>query len=198
MHTLGGATPAIHGFGGTTPNHDTDNQDEVWRPGGAVDEAIKEDDGWGTSQDDNGNANEENDGWGTAENTSSWDSSIQKKEEPVSETAGQEDVYHTAIKREQTKNEIDTGVADIDESPVWFMERVFVSLKENNKQAVIKEINPDKSALVELEDKSTQLVRVSDVSMVSPMEHDTVLVTGGNEIGLEGSLVCVDGKSKYP
>jgi transcription elongation factor SPT5 len=194
MHTIGGATPAIHGFGGTSPNHDIDNQDEVWRPGGAVDEAIKEDDGWGTSQNDDGNANEENDGWGTAENTSSWGSSLQKKEESVSSTAPQEDLYHTAIKREQTKSELDTGVADIDETPVWFMERVFVSLKENSKQAVIKEINPDKSALVELEDKSSQLVRVSDVSMVAPVEHDTVLVTGGNEIGLEGSLVCVDGK----
>jgi hypothetical protein len=29
--------------------------------------------------------------------------------------------------------------------------------------------------------------------MIPPKEHDTVLVTGGNEIGLEGSLVCVDG-----
>jgi hypothetical protein len=30
--------------------------------------------------------------------------------------------------------------------------------------------------------------------MVTPKEHDTVLVTGGNEIGLEGTLVCVDGE----
>jgi hypothetical protein len=30
--------------------------------------------------------------------------------------------------------------------------------------------------------------------MVTPKEHDTVLVTGGNEIGLEGTLICVDGE----
>lgn len=93
------------------------------------------------------------------------------------------------------KSEMETEVADTDEAPVWFMERVYVQLKENEQQAVIKEVNAaDKSALVELPNSTTQTVRVSEVSMVPPAEHDTVLVTGGNEVGLEGLLVCVDGK----
>jgi transcription elongation factor SPT5 len=81
----------------------------------------------------------------------------------------------------------------MEETPVWFMERVWIKLKGSDAIAVIKDINPDKSALVELEDKSTRTIRSSEATMVPPGEHDTVLVTGGNEIGLEGSLVCVDG-----
>lgn len=29
--------------------------------------------------------------------------------------------------------------------------------------------------------------------MVAPIEHDTVLVTGGADVGVEGELVCIDG-----
>ena len=80
----------------------------------------------------------------------------------------------------------------------WFMERVCVKSKDSDKTGVIREINPDKSALVEWDnDNSTQTIRVADVTMVTPVEHDTVLVTGGNELGLEGSLVCVDGTLLY-
>lgn len=73
------------------------------------------------------------------------------------------------------------------------MERVCVFVKSEQKSAVIKEINADKSAMVEMEDGTVATVRVGDLSMIPPKEHDTVLVTGGNEIGVEGSLVCVDG-----
>ena len=83
--------------------------------------------------------------------------------------------------------------ADPEERPAWFMERVAVQIKSSQKQGVIKEIQGDNSALIELEDKSTQTVKVNDLTMVSPAEHDTVLVTGGNEVGLEGTLVCIDG-----
>lgn len=77
---------------------------------------------------------------------------------------------------------------------VWFMERVCVLLKQNNNaEAVIKEINGDGTALVELEDKSTMTVRGGEVSMVPPKEHDMVLVTGGADVGVEGELVCIDG-----
>jgi hypothetical protein len=57
---------------------------------------------------------------------------------------------------------------------------------------VIKENGADKSAVIELGDKSTQIARFGQLSMVTPKEHDTVLVTGGNEIELEGTLVSVD------
>ena len=69
---------------------------------------------------------------------------------------------------------------------VWFMERVCVELKSDNRHAVIKEINADKTAVVELEDKSTQTVRVDEVSRVNPKEKDMVLVIGGADVGVEG------------
>ena len=106
----------------------------------------------------------------------------------------QESNAGATVKREQPKSEMETEMAEDEESPVWFMERVCVKLKSNDKPALIKEINADKSAVVELEDKSTTTVRASDVTMVPPKEHDTVLVAGGTEIGLEGTMVCVDGK----
>jgi transcription elongation factor SPT5 len=91
----------------------------------------------------------------------------------------------------------DSGVVDStieggEETAVWFMERVCVQLKQNNAEAVIKEINGS-MALVELEDKTTTTVRNGDVSMVPPQEHDMVLVTGGADVGVEGELVCIDG-----
>ena len=66
-------------------------------------------------------------------------------------------------------------------------------LKGDDKPAVIKEINADKTALVELDDGSTKLVRVDDVSRVEPKEKDIVLVIGGADVGVEGELVCIDG-----
>ena len=203
MHALGGATPAIHVFGGATPSHgDSEANDDVWRPGGSVDEAIKDDDGWGTSQNDlvDATANEDNEsGWDSGSgNVSSWGAPAQKKEEqgrtivhPKEEETTQR---NGGIKREAIKNEMETEDVDSDETPVWFMERVCVQVKASKQLGVIKEVNPDKSALVEMLDSSAQLVRVSDISMVLPVENDTVLVTGGNEVGLEGSLVCVDGE----
>lgn len=79
-----------------------------------------------------------------------------------------------------------------EEAAAWFMERVCVQLKSNQAVAVIKEINGP-NAVVELEDKTTQNVRNSDVAMVAPQEHDMVLVTGGADVGVEGELVCIDG-----
>jgi transcription elongation factor SPT5 len=205
----GGATP-MHGgatpmHGGATPMHDSMGGDDVWRPG-AVDqeatETIKED-GWGSSANDqyNGNGNDENN-YGTWDpsagaSTSTWGAPPQKKEE-TSVVQPKEESFSsssgTGIKREPPKSEMETQVADTDETPDWFMERVCVQMKSNEQAGVIKEINPDKSAMIEFGDKSTQSARVGQLSLVTPKEHDTVLVTGGNEIGLEGTLVCVDGK----
>ena len=92
----------------------------------------------------------------------------------------------------------DSGVVDStiegngEETAVWFMERVCVQIKQNNTEAVIKEINGS-MALIELGDKTTTTVRNGDVSMVAPQEHDMVLVTGGADVGVEGELVCIDG-----
>ena len=189
---IGGATPAIHGaFGGATPAHGDENTDEVWRPGGAVDqEAIKDDDGWGASQPEK---EEDNDGgWGsTSGNASAWGSQKkeEEEEEDVKPSNGTTQPAAPVIKQ-QPKSEMDE---DNDETPVWFMERVCVQLKDSDKSATIKEMKADKSAVVVMEDSSTRTVRAGELKMVPPAEHDTVLVTGGNEIGLEGSLVCVDG-----
>lgn len=210
LHAVGGATPAIHSFGGATPSHDTDNNDEVWRPGGSIDQDASKDDGWGTTTNDraigfDSSANDDNDGgWGSSKGASStWGASTNNDSNAFSSngtTAASVAIKEeypppAAIKREPLKSEMETTeVSDADETPVWFMERVCVKLKDSSKAGVIKEINPDKSAVVEFDDGSSQTVRVSEVVMIPPAEHDTVLVTGGNELGLEGSLVCVDGK----
>lgn len=194
MHAVGGATPAIHGFGGATPAHESENTDEVWRPGGTIDQETIKDDGWGSTDNQFTTKTEENDGWGSSAQTSTWGGGTAKKEE---QKPPKEEPYASnggpVVKREQA-TEMETDVADTDETPAWFMERVCVHVKGQDKPAVIKEITSDKGAFVEMEDKTTATVRVGDLSMIPPKEHDTVLVTGGNEIGLEGSLVCVDGK----
>jgi transcription elongation factor SPT5 len=204
----GGATP-MHGgatpmHGGATPMHDSMGGDEVWHPGAMDEEAVKEDDGWGTNPADqfNSTGNDENN-YGTWEpsgeaNTDTWGAPPQKKEESTTGIQPKQETFSSStgpgIKREQPKSEMEADVTDADETPVWFMERVCVQMKSNEQPAVIKDINADKSAVIELGDKSTQTVRVGQLSMVTPKEHDTVLVTGGNEIGLEGTLVCVDGE----
>lgn len=68
-----------------------------------------------------------------------------------------------------------------------------MQLKSNDASAVIKEVTSNSTALVQLEDSSTKSVRVGEVSMIPPKEHDKVLVTGGAEVGVEGELVCIDG-----
>lgn len=84
------------------------------------------------------------------------------------------------------------GADDGQQAPVWFMERVCIQLKRNEKSAVIKDVN-NNSAVIELEDKSTMTLSSGECTMVSPKEHDTVLVTGGADVGVEGELVCIDG-----
>ncbi|GKY96016.1 hypothetical protein MPSEU_000562100 [Mayamaea pseudoterrestris] len=191
MHVqMGGATPAVHGFGGATPAHNTENSEDVWRPGGAIDQtdAVKEedDDGWGSTSDPFEMTKTEDSWSGTGQNPT-WS----VKEELPPPLKQELNPYTNNIVKREIKNEMED--MDNDETPAWFMERVCVSLKSDETQAVIKEINTDKTALIELDDKSIKTVRVSDLTFVLPKEHDTVLVIGGNEIGLEGSLVCVDG-----
>ena len=78
-------------------------------------------------------------------------------------------------------------------APSWFRARAFVLLKRNNQLAVIKEINADGTAVLEMKDKSIVSARHDQLLMSPPNEHDMVLVTGGADVGLEGELVCIDG-----
>ena len=83
------------------------------------------------------------------------------------------------------------GAADGEEAPVWFMERVCVTLRNGGTSGVVKEIN-DNIARVECEDGAMSQLSPSDVIMVAPKEHDMVS-TGGADVGVEGDLVCIDG-----
>ena len=84
-----------------------------------------------------------------------------------------------------------SGAAE--EAPVWWMERVCVQTKSGDKTAFIKEINANGTAVVEFEDKSTTTLRPGDVTVATPKEHDTVLVIGGADVGVEGELICING-----
>ena len=79
------------------------------------------------------------------------------------------------------------------EVPVWFMERVCVTLKKGNSEGTIRTITGDNLATVAIDDENTVDARPSEMSLVQPKEHDTVLVTGGVDVGMEGELVCIDG-----
>lgn len=142
-------------------------------------------------------------GWGSSATASTWTPTSDLKIEeqkpsiaaikqetiaPSSTTNSSNSMSLSQVKRENTKMEADDG----EETAVWFMERVCIQVKGDGTSAVIKEID-NKTAVVELEDKSTRSVRASEVSMVPPKEHDTVLVTGGADVGVEGELVCIDG-----
>lgn len=137
-------------------------------------------------------------GWGSSANANAaWGSTAAEKQDENATGAVQPKQEPTsapvAIKREQPKSEMEADDGDVAETPVWFMERVCVQVKSNDAPAVIKEVTSDSTALVELEDKSTKTVRVAEVSMIPPKEHDMVLVTGGADVGVEGELVCIDG-----
>lgn len=133
------------------------------------------------------------DGWGSSQGGSTWQPTTEKTEPgaDANQANGAASVFQVAVKHEQPST-METH-ADGGETAVWFMERVCVQLKANERAAVIKEINSDKTAIVELEDKSTQTVKVDEVSRVNPKEKDMVLVIGGAEVGVEGELVCIDG-----
>lgn len=129
------------------------------------------------------------DGWGSsAQSNSTWAPTTEKQED----TSGDAPSNGSSAAFAQPSTAIET-TAEGDDTAVWFMERVCVQMKSNDQPAVIKEINSDKTAVVTLEDSSTQTVRVDDVSRVQPKEKDMVLVIGGADVGVEGELVCIDG-----
>jgi len=198
MH--GGATP-MHGgatpmHGGATPMHDS-MSDEVWRPGAMDEETTQQDsttDEWGADTSNTfGSSNNEDSGWGSSQGGSTWQPTTEKQEPTDDSNDVAPAATSVAIKREQPSNSMETHAADGDETAVWFMDRVCVQLKSDDRPAIIKEINPDKTALVVLEDSSTKTVRFNEVSRIQPKEKDMVLVIGGADVGVEGELVCIDG-----
>lgn len=139
-------------------------------------------------------ANDGDDVWGSSQGNT-WAPATEKAE-PMDDNGNLSAAAApaaSAVKREEPSTEMETHAADGEEAPVWFMERVCVQVKKGDQAAVIKEINADKTALVELGDKTTQTVRVDDVSLFQPTEKDMVLVIGGADVGVEGELVCIDG-----
>jgi transcription elongation factor SPT5 len=134
------------------------------------------------------------DGWGSSQAASTWAPATEKTEPAIdtNQTSAATSAP-VAVKREQPSSAMETHVADGEETAVWFMERVCVQLKSDDRAAVIKEINADKTAVVELEDNTSQTVRVDEVSRIQPKEKDMVLVIGGADVGVEGELVCIDG-----
>jgi transcription elongation factor SPT5 len=106
----------------------------------------------------------------------------------------QEETDHGASSRISSDINVSTTMGgDGGSAPVWFMERVCIKLIKDDKVAVIKEVRQNNTALVELEDKKSIIISARECEMIPPKEHDSVLVTGGAEIGVEGDLVCIDG-----
>lgn len=81
----------------------------------------------------------------------------------------------------------------------WFLERACVRVKNSNTNGVIKSVNGVR-AVVALGDGGAgndagnlRIMRCSEVAASPPREHDEVIVTGGEHVGVEGKLLCVDG-----
>jgi transcription elongation factor SPT5 len=217
MHTGGGATPMHDGFGagGMTPSYGNPESD-VWRPGynDAPDTLSKRNAPTGDlsslAQSDTSErlTTSNSSGWRApnADQVSNWNSSkndaskIGERQPQQSNTQTSKVSMSTSDgfvgSRGEASATVDGGIDPSSaEAAVWFMERVCVQLNRGSDSlsGVIKEINSENSAVVELADKSTVTVRSSEVSLIPPKEHDMVLVTGGADVGVEGELVCIDG-----
>jgi len=145
--------------------------------------------GWGSSNDQSGS------GWTPAsdEKSQTNDSSTaipvkQETLDPGDNSAGGGESSRGGASIDATPMDSTDG----EEAPKWFMERVCVLLKKNDLSAVIKEVI-NNTAVIELKDNTSMTVRAGEILMEAPKEHDTVLVTGGADVGVEGELVCIDG-----
>merc|ERR1712238_63492 len=209
MH--GGATPMHDGYGGSTPSH-TGISDDIWRPGGSIDQdAEGGEDGadggnsWNPGNDSGDSSQAQNNnpfsesstnagGWGASSDqngSTSWTPDTRETESAVKQDP---DAFGSGAIHHHDNSVMDSTIEGTgEEAAVWFMERVCVLLKKNNTQAVIKEIQGSMAVVEIMDDKSILSVRNREVSMVSPQEHDMVLVTGGADVGVEGELVCIDG-----
>jgi transcription elongation factor SPT5 len=189
------------------PQNGTSSNDDVWRPGGSIDRPAEEDnDGWGSSttpsvpkQDPfSTSTSETGGGWGSSNNdnvsSGTWAPSTniaqQSNETAASlSTSNLED--NTTSRYGSGIDAATMGAADGEEAPVWFMERVCIQLRDDDATAVIVETN-NNVAVIKMSDESSRTIRASECVMVQPKEHDTVLVTGGAELGVEGELICID------
>lgn len=223
MYTGGGTTPMHEGFGtgGMTPSYGNTESD-VWRPGYndhviAPDSLSAGEKRNGTTVDHSSLAQSEtshrlkssnSSGWGApnVDEVSDWNSSKNDASKTAERQPQQSNTQTSKVSmpasdsfvgsRGEASATVDGGIDPSSaEAAVWFMERVCVQLNRggDSLSGVIKEINSDNSAVVELPDKSTVNVRSSEVSLIPPKEHDMVLVTGGADVGVEGELVCIDG-----
>eukprot|EP00751_Fragilariopsis_kerguelensis_P014063 CAMPEP_0170774670 /NCGR_PEP_ID=MMETSP0733-20121128/10093_1 /TAXON_ID=186038 /ORGANISM="Fragilariopsis kerguelensis, Strain L26-C5" /LENGTH=316 /DNA_ID=CAMNT_0011117265 /DNA_START=602 /DNA_END=1549 /DNA_ORIENTATION=+ len=109
------------------------------------------------------------------------------------EEDGDDDDDEDKATKTNDANTIETLAADCAAPAFWFMDRVCVRLRSDNRSAVVMKINPDKTALVELEDHTSKTVGFNEVSRIQPQEKDMVLVIGGADVGVEGELICIDG-----
>ncbi len=180
----------------------------MWRPGGSIDRPAEDDnDDWGASA-SSPNTRQDPFSTSSADTGGGWGSSGNDQSggtwAPSTGDGQQNNDTTTAPSTDNRDNNdisrygsgIDTstmGAADGEEAPVWFMERVCVEIKKSKQTAIIKETN-NNVAVVEIEsDNSSATIHASDCIMVAPKEHDTVLVTGGADVGVEGELICIDG-----
>jgi transcription elongation factor SPT5 len=211
---LGGSTPhhTLEMGGG----------DDVWRPGtldNSIKRHGHDDDGWGAGSLATTNMHDD-DGWGSTTgnangNAGGWGGTTsQKKDDDEVSFAGttasvatklETGTVASSIKSEPKREDVrqnqqarvapSVATADHDEildRPPWFMERVCVRMKDSQQTAVIREIQ-GMNATVTFEDKSVMSVHLRDIAgMIVPVEHDSILVVGGNEIGVEGTLVAID------
>lgn len=202
-------------FRGYTPSHSSN--DDVWRPTSSYDNQASNStsstsssysNGWDNARkaatDQNSPAESEaTRSWGALKSTSAtgWGStttsnSVSTNDRlPTKDTVPASNSFAADTTGRHAVSGIDSnaiGAADDEVAPVWFMERVCVQLNKNSMTAFIKEIIGN-MAVIELEDHTTMNVVSSEVSMVAPKEHDSVLVTGGVDVGFEGELACIDG-----
>ena len=206
-----------------TPSHNGGETDNVWRPGGNIDRqsdeatntSVESPLAWGSTVDSN-SAQQHTDtftlsgadsggGWGSPDDQGggTWTPSTTDKtqsQEPPSLSSAlatnyDENARNSTEIQQASSGDVHPsamGAEDNEKPPVWFMEHVCVQLKKNDTPATIKEVD-NNTAVVELEDKTRFTVSHKEVKMAAPKEHDTVLVTGGVDVGVEAELVCIDG-----
>ena len=181
----------------------------TWTPGGAMggggdnaSDVPKTEEYGGSSVNDNGG------GWGSSNNgNDNAGSNTNNNSNTTTSTTTESNSNAPAIPKEEPDyaRQMDASSSthmnmgghthdhDGEQAPVWFMERVCITLRKNEQPAAIKDVS-NNTATIEMEgDKSSHKVSSGECAMVSPKEGDTVLVTGGADVGVEGELVCIDG-----
>jgi len=216
MH--GSATPMHDGIGGGfTPSHSGSGSSDVWRPGGDgsssqidVDTTNENSDmeptgsTWGSTPVAATRTDGLFDGSTTAASVGGgWGSSDQGGSNTWAPTSDNGTSSNTAL-QDSSNNTTDLPSINNDvmgnedsAAPKWFLDRVCVLVQKNGESVsgIIKEVNSsNKTATIEFEDSTSAVVTpLKDLTLFKPKEHDTVLVTDGPDVGVEGELMCIDG-----